>query len=197
MQNVICVKWMDYQAVTPIGRNVGDLNQMSLVLGRQKVASRKSSMPCLIIVKKYNESMGGVSLCHKYTATYHLDRSFKFRFYLRIFFYLMNVAMVNSLIIYDKLHLNTLSFLDFKLVVSKNFFGSLSARTREFPSTHLTMQQITQVVTNEVQPYFLKYQQTRRRCVYCTIGGIENRTLVTCVICDIPLYLQKEKHTNK
>ena len=170
---------------------------MSLVLGRQKVASRKSSMPCLIIVKKYNESMGGVSLCHKYTATYHLDRSFKFRFYLRIFFYLMNVAMVNSLIIYDKLHLNTLSFLDFKLVVSKNFFGSLSARTREFPSTHLTMQQITQVVTNEVQPYFLKYQQTRRRCVYCTIGGIENRTLVTCVICDIPLYLQKEKHTNK
>ena len=105
--------------------------------------------------------------------------------------------MVNSFIIYDKLHLNTLSFLDFKLVVSKNFIGSFSVRTREFPSTRLTMQQLTQVVTNEAEPCFLKYQQMRRRCVYCTIGGIENRTFVTCVICDIPLYLQKEKHTNK
>ena len=80
MQNVICVKWMDNQAVTLIGRNVGDLNQMSPVLGRQKLASRKSSMPCIIIVKKYNQSMGGVNLCHKYTATYHLDRPLKFRF---------------------------------------------------------------------------------------------------------------------
>ena len=155
-------------------------------------------MPCLIIVKKYNQSMGGVNLCHKYTATYHLDRPFKFRFYLRISFYLMDVAMVNSFIIYDKLHLNTLSFLDFKLVVSKNFIGSFSVRTREFPSTRLTMQQLTQVVTNEAEPCFLKYQQTRRRCVYCTIGGLKivhlSRVLFVIYLCT---FRRRNTQTNK
>ena len=38
----------------------------------------------------------------------------------------MDIAMVNSLIIYDKLHPNVLSFHDFKLVVSKNMIGSFT-----------------------------------------------------------------------
>ena len=90
---------MDNQAVTLIGSNVGNLNQMLSVLPCQKVASSKSAVPCPIIVKKYNKSMVGVDLCHQYTAAYHLDRRTKFRFYLRIFSDLMDVTMVNSFII--------------------------------------------------------------------------------------------------
>ena len=73
-KNVICVKCMDNRAVTLIGSNVGDLNQMSSVLRRQKEASSKSAMPCAIIVKKYNQSMGGVDLCDQCIAPYHLYR---------------------------------------------------------------------------------------------------------------------------
>ena len=121
-----CVKWMDNQAITLIGSNVGDLNQMSSVLRRQKGASNKSAVPCPIIVNTYNQSMGGVDLCDQYTAAYHLDRRSRCRFYLRIFFDLMDVAMVNSFIIYDKLYSNALSFLDFKLVVSESLIGSFT-----------------------------------------------------------------------
>ena len=116
--NVICVKWMDSQTVTLIRSNVGNLNQILSVLPCQKGASSKSTVPCPIIVKKYNQSMGGVDLCDQYTAAYHLDRRSKFPFYLRIFFDLMDVAMVNSFIIYDTLHPNLLPYLDFTLVVS-------------------------------------------------------------------------------
>ena len=203
--NVICVKWMDNQAVTLIRSNAGNLNQILSVLPCQKGASSKSTVPCPIIVKKYNQSMGGVDLCDQYTAAYHLDRRSKFPFYLRIFFDLMDVAMVNSFIIYDKLYSNALSFLDFKLVVSESLIGSFTTWTRELPSSCPTNRRLAQVVTNESQSHFPEYQETCQRCVYCSIGGIENRTFVRCVTCDIPLCLQKERncfllhhqHTNK
>ena len=128
-KNVICIKWMDNRVVTLIGSNVGDLNQMSSVLRHQKGASCKSAMPCPINVKKYNQSMTGVDLCDQYTVAYHLDRRSKFRFYLRISFDLMDVAVVSSFIIFDKLHLNALSFLDFKLVVSESLIELFTTRT--------------------------------------------------------------------
>ena len=73
-KNVICVKWMDNLAVTLIRSNVGDLNQMPLVQCRQERPSSKSAVPCPIIVKKYNQSMGGVGLCDQYTAVCHFDQ---------------------------------------------------------------------------------------------------------------------------
>ena len=163
-KNVICVKWMDNRAVTLIGSNVGDLNQMLSVLRRQKGASSKSAVPCPIIVKKYNQSLGGVDLCDQYNSAYYPDRQSKFCFYLCIFFDLMDVAMVNNFIIYDKLHPNALSFLDFKLVVFEGLFGSFTTRTREFPSSRPIKRRLTQVLTNESQSYFFEYQQTCRRC---------------------------------
>ena len=99
-KNVICVKWMDNPAVTLIGSNVGDLNHMSWFLRRQKGATSKSAMSCPIIVKKYNQSIMGVDLCDQYTAPYPLNQRSKFRFYLCIFFDLMDVAIVKSFIIY-------------------------------------------------------------------------------------------------
>ena len=87
-------------------------------------------MACPIIVKKYNQSMGGVDLCDQYAVAYHLDRRSKFRFYLHISFDLMDVAMVSSFIIFHKLYPNALSFLDFKLVVSESLIGSFTTRAR-------------------------------------------------------------------
>ena len=193
-KNVICVKWMDNRAVTMIGSNVGDSNQISSVLRRQKGASTKSAVPCPILVKHYNHGMGGVDLCDQYTAAYRLDRRSKFRFYLRIFFDLLDVAMVNSFVVYDKLHPNELSFLDFKLIVSQRLIGSFTTRIRAFPCARPTKRRAVQLVSNESQSHFPEYQETRRRCVYCSVGGIENRTFVMCLTCNMPLCLQKERN---
>ena len=129
-KNLIFVKWIGNQAVTLIESNIGHLNQMSSVLRRHKGTSSKWAISYPILVKKYNQSMGGVDLCNQYTAAYHLDRRSNFRFYLSIFFDLMDVVMVDSFIIHDKLHPNALSFLDFKLVVSENLIGPFTTWTR-------------------------------------------------------------------
>ena len=53
------------------------------------------------------------------TAAYRLDRKSSVRFYLRIFFDLMDIACVNSYRIYNMKHPNQLSLLDYKIVVAK------------------------------------------------------------------------------
>ena len=54
------------------------------------------------------------------TAAYCLDRNSSVRFYLRIFFDLMDIPCVNSYLIYNMRHPNKLSFLDYEIAVAKN-----------------------------------------------------------------------------
>ena len=71
----------------------------------------------------YNQGMGGVALIDQRTATYHLDRKSRVRFYLRIFFDLMDVACAYSFVVYNMLHPNDLTLLDFKIINSTYLIG--------------------------------------------------------------------------
>ena len=105
----------------------------------------------------------------------------------------MDVAMVHSFIMYDNLHPNVLLFLDFKLMISKSLIGSFTTRIGEFRSIRRTERRITQIVANELESLFPEYQQTRRRCAYCLIDGIENHTFVICVIFDTHLTIRRRE----
>ena len=56
----------------------------------------------------------------EHTAADRLDRKSSLGFYLCIFFDLMDIAMVNSYLIYYMKHPNKLPFLDYKIAVGKN-----------------------------------------------------------------------------
>ena len=75
----------------------------------------------------YNASMSGVDVIDQETAAYWLDCKSKFRFYLRMFFDLIDIAIVNSHIVYTKLG-NSISLLDFKIVVAKSLIGRYNNR---------------------------------------------------------------------
>ena len=47
--------------------------------------------------------MGGVDLSDQMKVTYEADRRSKFRFYLRVFFDFLDIAVVNSKIVYSKI----------------------------------------------------------------------------------------------
>ena len=68
--------------------------------------------------------MGGVDLMDQRADGYRhlldLDRKSSVRFYLRIFYDLMDIPCVNSYLIYNMKHPSKLSFLDYKIVVAKN-----------------------------------------------------------------------------
>ena len=62
-------------------------------------------MPCPSIVKEYNNGVGGVDLLDQRTAVYKVDRkSSSGRYYLRLFFDLMDIAVVNSHVVYKALY---------------------------------------------------------------------------------------------
>ena len=68
----------------------------SLVQRPVKGLASKVSVSCLDAIKFYNKYMGGVDLVDLITAAYHLDRNSSIRFYLRIFFDLMDVACATN-----------------------------------------------------------------------------------------------------
>ena len=81
----------------------------------------------------YNQGMGGVDLIDQRTAAYHLDRKSRVRFYLRIFFDLMDVACVNRFVVNNMLHPNDLTLLDFKTIIATYLIGRYTSRGRAPP----------------------------------------------------------------
>ena len=64
--------------------------------------------------------MVGVDLIDQVTSTYHHDRRSKTRYYLRLFFDLWGMTLVNAYIVYCKLKQQKLSHFNFQAVVAKS-----------------------------------------------------------------------------
>ena len=58
---------------------------------------------CPAVIREYNTYMGGVDLCDQMKVSYEVDRRSKVRFYLRVFFDFLDINVVNSKILYDKI----------------------------------------------------------------------------------------------
>ena len=85
-----------------------------MVQRRVKRSAAKVSVSCLDMIKFYNKRIGKVDLVDQRTAAYYLDGKSSIRFYLRIFFDLVDVACVNSYIASNMLHPDDLTLLNFK-----------------------------------------------------------------------------------
>ena len=71
--------------------------------------------------------MGGVDLSDQIKVTYEVDRRGKFRFYFLVFFDILDIAVVNSKIVFNKIEsAPSLSSLDFRYSIAQNFFILLS-----------------------------------------------------------------------
>ena len=66
-----------------------------------KGSATKTLISCPNIIRFYNN--GGLDIMDQKTATYKLDRKSKHYFYLKMFFDLIDGALVNSHIVYTKL----------------------------------------------------------------------------------------------
>ena len=74
------------------------MNDILPVQGREKKFKDQVLVPCSKIVMLYNGSQGGVDRTDQRKAAYRLDRKSSVRFYLRIFFDLMDIAFFKSFI---------------------------------------------------------------------------------------------------
>ena len=117
------------------GPNVKETNTTATVLQRKKGQKAKISVPCPNITKSYNANMGGVDILDQKTAAYRLDRkSAGRRYYLRVFFDLMDMACMNARMVSILRDPKGVELLDFKQVVAKGLIGIYNTRSRNPPS---------------------------------------------------------------
>ena len=78
--------------------------------------------------------MGGVDLSDQMKVTYEVDRRSKFHFYLRIFFDFLDIAVVNSNIVYHEIEsAPSLSLLDFRYSIPQTMIRKFSSRKKAVP----------------------------------------------------------------
>ena len=103
------------------------------------------------------------------TAPYHLDRKSSVSFYLRIFFDLMDIACVNSYLIYNMNHPNKLSLLDYKVLVAKNLIQYHQGRDRAVPMSRRSKRNNQPESIDNHRGDLLDYQTMQKRGTYCVI----------------------------
>ena len=131
--------------------------------------------------------MGGVDLLDQKTAVYRLDRkSSGGRYYLRLFFDLMDMCMVNSHIVYKECYPTGMALLDFKVLVAKSLIGSYNSRQRIAQPTCVSRRSFLPADVPLHLPIILS---TRGKCRYCYVSGTENETLFQCNTCGVYLCL--------
>ena len=174
------IQWMDSPSVLLLSSALEWMNDIS-VQGREHGSKTKSSVPCLKVVKLYNSGVSGVNIMDQGTATYHLDRKSSVRFYLRIFFDLMDIACVNSYLIQNMKHPNKLPLLDYKIFAAKNLIQYCQGRKRTVPISWPSKRKNQPESIDNHVGHLPDYQMMQKRCVYCAMEGKENRTFVICL----------------
>ena len=94
----------------------------------RKGSLSKSPENCPNGIKLYNSKMGRVDLMDHLKSAYQLDRRLKSQFYLCLFFDLLDVAFVNSFIVYKKLENKDRTLKEFKICIALKLIFSFVSR---------------------------------------------------------------------
>ena len=75
------------------------------------------------VTKMQNKGMCGFDLIDQMAEACHLNQRSTIRFYLRIFFDFRDIVCANSYIVYNMMHPNDLTLLNFKTIASTYLIG--------------------------------------------------------------------------
>lgn len=135
--NITVLRWADNKLVHMISTFAGkDPTDVVRRWDRKTKSYIEVQRPQAVI--QYNRFMGGVDLCDRMIAHYpHAIKNKKF--YLRIVFHFMNVAIVNAWLLYRKVKQNAMPLLEFKASVASTLLQlNGTARKRGRPSVSTT-----------------------------------------------------------
>ena len=119
--------------------------------------------------------MGGVDLSDQMKVTYEVDRRSKFLFYLRVFFDFLDIAVVNSKIIYNKIEsAPSLSSLDFRYSIAQTMIRKFSIRKRTVPLSRSSKR--SRGPSFGIVDHLPDFAPSRVRCAFCSSKNVESRT---------------------
>lgn len=106
----------------------------STVKRRQAGIARKIIVTCAEVVMRYNKYMGGVDFMDQRKACYGVDPKAKIKYYMRLFFDILGIAMNKSYLMYVKLYEKhrmegpLLSILEYRQHVARGLINNFTCR---------------------------------------------------------------------
>ncbi|XP_064479057.1 piggyBac transposable element-derived protein 3-like [Ornithodoros turicata] len=185
-------QWRDNKNVNALSNfhNPNDVCEVS----RRLSTDAKIGVTCPKVLADYNQWMGGVDRFDQKRNSYRCDRRSK-KWWYRIFYYLLDAAVVNSFIQYGAENEGT--FFWFRLVLGRQLTNGLSFRTNKCATAHKhrkngrpSGRQMTRVpleMRNLGQSHHPQRVESRRRCRWCSTNSRQVRTNFICIQCEVPL----------
>lgn len=165
---------------------------------RQKDGTLKN-IPCPKMIVEYTKRMGGVDRFDQRRGFYSTSRRSR-RWWLRIFYFLLDSSIVNAHILLCAVKKVELSKLQFSLRLARGLIGVFTSRKRSAPPafTKRTSKQKSRSGEKElgvpdelrlanVGRHFPKEEQSYRRCRLCSTKTNNKRSKYTCTSCKVPL----------
>jgi DNA excision repair protein ERCC-6 len=140
------------------------------------------------IVVDYNETMKGVDLADQKKVTYEIDHRSPTKFYLRIFFDLLDISITNAYIVYQKIHGSNMTSLEFRRSVAMRLVANFSSRLRDTNPSSVATKRL-RIGPTEIPKHLPIIKSSRQRCHHCSGRGNDCRSNVYCPDCGIFLCL--------
>lgn len=202
---LVAMKWKDKKCVHLLS-NFHDPNSLTDVERRQKDGTVKS-VKCPSAIQDYNQNMNCVDKLDQLKGSYEIDRK-SHKWWHRIFWYLIDLSVVNAYIVHQDLGLPQIKLKDFRRSISQSLVTDAFVTGRR-KSLHkkrkLSQSPSTSVQLKKHKPFVPKLvriensahqpmRSTRRRCAHCSTKKHAKRTDWICSICQVPLCLGKTKN---
>ena len=97
--NTMACKWIDYRSVLVLSSSLEGMSEILSVQRREKDSKTKYFVSCPNVIKFYNSGMGEVDRMDQRTAACCLDRKSSVRFYVGIFYDLMDIASKQTFVL--------------------------------------------------------------------------------------------------
>ena len=172
---VECLVWKDNRCV-PFINTICPPGQGETVQRRAKDGTRQP-VNCPRLVKLYNQFMGGVDMADARRKNYTCSRRSR-RWWLRLFYFLVDVSVVNSYILAQESPLfPKMGLKEFIISLAENLMSSYNSRKRPgriaaSPSACFC------------ERHFPSKSSKYRTCQYCSTSTDRTRTCYTCDSCN-------------
>ena len=186
------IKWMNNKSVILLS-NYFNPKETQQIERRVNGSKDKVKVTCPSVIQEYNQFMGSVDLSDQMKVTYKVDRRSKFRFYLRVFFNFLDIAVANSKIVYKKIEsAHSLSSLDFRYSIAQTMIRKFSSRKSAVPLSRSSKR--SRGPSFDIVDHLPDFEPSRVRCAFCSSKNVESRTYVRCITCNTVLCLQKDRN---
>jgi hypothetical protein len=184
---VVLYKWMDRKLVFLLS-NFHDPDTFEIIQRKEKNGG-KQSVQCPKAISDYNKYMGGVDRADQRKESYSLDRKSK-RFWHRIFFNFLNVALSNSFVLFSNRTNSNMTYLIFLSSITTALIDGEKVNRRTSSSININKKsnkssgrKIQINMPNKNEPH-LPIVGAQRRCAFCSTNKNKYRSSYHCSPCN-------------